>query len=138
MGCPGSTLEKGPQRNETYQPIRGNRLETVPFQPYFGCTETSSKYCQANTSEPRDLSYVSKRACNRTLGAVLWAPLEVLGATPRGEMIAKNIRKLLFQKLQCKSGPKKPMTARDVTGFYAFFFTQKSGNVFHILGPFPF
>ena len=35
------------------------------------------------------------------------------------------------------SGPKKTMTARDVTGFYAFFSARESGNFLHILERFP-
>ena len=33
---------------------------------------------------------------------------------------------------------KKNMTARDVTGFYAFFSARNSGNFLHILGQFPY
>ena len=33
-------------------------------------------------------------------------------------------------------GPKKTITARDVTGFYAFFSAWKSGNFLRVLGPF--
>ena len=32
------------------------------------------------------------------------------------------------------SGPKRTMTARDVTGFYALFSAWKSGHFLHILG----
>ena len=53
LGCPRSTVEKGPQSNESYERENGPKtLETVPFQPCFGCTETflkvlSNQYCQA-------------------------------------------------------------------------------------------
>ena len=33
---------------------------------------------------------------------------------------------------------KKNMTARDVTGFYAIFSAQKSGNFPHLLGRLPY
>ena len=35
-------------------------------------------------------------------------------------------------------GTEKNMTARDVTGFHAFFSARKSGNFLHILGRFPY
>ena len=36
--------------------MRGKTLETVPFQPYFGCTKkASSKYCQTSTAKQREL-----------------------------------------------------------------------------------
>ena len=35
------------------------------------------------------------------------------------------------------SGPKKTVTATDVTGFYAFFSARKWGNFLHVFGPFP-
>ena len=37
-----------------------------------------------------------------------------------------------------KSGPKKPVTARDVTGFYALFSARKSGDFLHVLGCFSY
>ena len=49
VGWPRSTVEKGPQSNESYE---RKTLETVPFQPYFECTKSflkvlSNEYCQA-------------------------------------------------------------------------------------------
>ena len=46
---PGVLWKKSPQSDESYE---RETLETVPFQPYFGCTESflkvlSNQYCQA-------------------------------------------------------------------------------------------
>ena len=44
------------------------------------------------------------------------------------------------KQMRCgqNSGPAKTMTARDVTGFYAFCSARKSGNFLHSLGPFSY
>ena len=49
-------------------------------------------------------------------------------------VFAKDPLRLFVSKL----GPKTNMTPRDVTGFYAFFSAQKSGNILHIVGRFPY
>ena len=49
--------------------MRGKTLETVPFQPYFGCTKSFLKVLPSNES------YERKMGCNRTLATVLWVPL---------------------------------------------------------------
>ena len=46
---PGVLWKKAPR---AMRAMRGKTLETVPFQPYFGCTESflkvlSNEYCQA-------------------------------------------------------------------------------------------
>ena len=50
LGCPRSTVNRKAPR--ATRAVRGNTLETVPFQPYFGCTESflkvlSNRYFQA-------------------------------------------------------------------------------------------
>ena len=40
MGCPRSTVEKAPR---AMRAMRGNGLENVPSQLYFGCTESFLK-----------------------------------------------------------------------------------------------
>ena len=53
--------------------MRGNVLETIPFQPFLVYTESfltvlSNPYIQA-------MRAMSKTCCDRTLATVLWAPL---------------------------------------------------------------
>ena len=45
-GCPRSTEEKGPRATRA---MRGKTLETVPFQPYFGCSTGSHNHCNDNS-----------------------------------------------------------------------------------------
>ena len=58
--------------------MRGKALETVPFQPYFGCTQKASPQSTVKLVLPSNESYESKTGCNRTLAAVLWVLL-ILG-----------------------------------------------------------
>ena len=62
--------KKAPQSNESYE------RETVPFQPYFGCTKSFLKVL-SKLALPSNESYESKTGCNRTLATVLWAPLSL-------------------------------------------------------------
>ena len=56
----------------------------------------------------------------------------------RSVVSATKIPKRDAKLQQQWSGPKKTMTARDVTGFCAFFSAWKSGNFLHIFGRFPY
>ena len=50
---PGVLWKKAPR---AMRAMRGKALETVPFQPYFGCRKSfSSKYCQTRTAKQREL-----------------------------------------------------------------------------------
>ena len=65
--------------------MRGNALETVPIQPYFGCTESflkvlSEQYFQATRAMR------AKTGCNRTLATVLWVPLRSVFVKIFGEI----------------------------------------------------
>ena len=55
LGCPRSTADK---RSQSSTSKSGNNLETLPFQQYFGCTESASK------------TYESKKGCNHTLTTI--------------------------------------------------------------------
>ena len=45
----------GRKATRAMRAMRGNALETEPFQPYFGCTETFSKYYQLSISKQKEL-----------------------------------------------------------------------------------
>ena len=68
---PGVLWKNAPRATRA---MRGKTLETVPFQPYFGCTESFLKSAVKRVL-PSNESYESKTGCNRTLPTVLWVPL---------------------------------------------------------------
>ena len=92
LGWPRSTLEKGPHSDESYE--KGKALETVPFQPYFGCTKTPQSTVKLVL--PSNEIYESKTGCNRTLATVPWVPLNFKIYTPPAEIVTELICWELF------------------------------------------
>ena len=71
---PGVLWKKAPR---AMRAMRGKTFETVPFQPYFGCTKSFLKVLSNRLKLvlSSNESYESKTGCNRTLATVLWVPL---------------------------------------------------------------
>ena len=93
-GCPPKTVRK--KAPTAVRAMRGNAFETVPFPPYFGCSqEASSKKCRVSASKQRDLH---EHNHNRILANVLWAPLILgrsldegqRGGLPSGELLGRS------------------------------------------------
>ena len=93
--------------------MRGKTLETVPFQPWFGCTKSFLKVL-SKLVLPSNESYESKAGCNRTLPTVLWVPLRYImvfvlfewrGKHPRTIHPNKNSLRNCFQHCLYKRCP---------------------------------
>ena len=78
---PGVLWKKAPR---AMRAMREKTLETVPFQPYFGCTE-SFLGSTVKLVLPSNESYESKTGCNPTLATVLRVPLKFKGEKKNAE-----------------------------------------------------
>ena len=87
--------------------MRGKTLETVPFQPYFGCTHRKLPQSTVKLVLPSNESYESKTGCNRTLATVLWVPL-----TKASHIKASHPQSSAFSAFSCPHFPHFPRFPR--------------------------
>ena len=77
LGWPRSTVEKGPQSDESYE---GKHLKPYHFNRTLGAQRASSKYCQTSTAKQRELweqNGLQPYPCNRA-EALLRGPAAIL------------------------------------------------------------